>query len=64
MLGTNNLGLYRNLATIDLPAGLTEIGARWFAGCVHLTSVTVPQTISVIGDEAFYDCERLSKVII
>ena len=47
---------------MELPEGLTEIGGLWFAGCVHLVSLSVSTTVQTIGQEAFYKCERLASV--
>lgn len=46
-----------------IPNGVTEIGARTFQNVKGLTSVTLPSTVTSIGDYAF-DSSLLSKVII
>ena len=40
------------------------IEASSFAYCKSLTSITVPNTVTVINDRAFYYCDALSEVII
>ncbi len=46
---------------LELPANLTEIGAEAFYG-TPITSVTIPQKVTVIGSDAFADCADLATV--
>ena len=39
----------------DLP--VTTIGYYAFSGCAGLTSITLPNSITTIGDRAFPDCD-------
>lgn len=43
---------------------LTEIGANGFSDQKNLTSVEIPNTVTVIDDYAFIECSSLAKVII
>ena len=41
------------LGSVNLPEGLTSIGLRAFINC-NLTSVTIPSTVTSMGDYTFY----------
>ncbi len=43
-------------------SGGEELSRESFKDCKALTSVTLPTTLKVIGDSAFENCEKLSKV--
>ena len=43
---------------------VTRIGRRTFYECPHITSITLPQTIDGISDEAFYHCRGLKEITI
>ena len=42
--------------------GLTEICNQAFSGCNSLTSITLPETVTVIGADAFCGCTSLASV--
>ena len=48
-----------DFARVDVPEGVTDIGAGAFAGSASLARVTLPQGIQRIGDGAFSDCPKL-----
>ncbi len=50
-----------NLTTASLPVGLEQIGKYAFSGTA-LKKVTIPKTISQLGEGAFADCTRLKNV--
>ena len=41
---------------------VTKLADNAFQGCVNLTSVTLPNTITEIGLNAFYGCRKLSSI--
>ena len=45
-------------------AGITEIRPYAFAGCENLVSIEIPDSVTVIGDSAFYNCTALTTVVI
>ena len=54
---------------VEIPAELdgypvTAIGERAFEGCYYITSVTIPDGVSVIESRAFWECESLESVSI
>lgn len=89
-IGKNNFcaggnQLFENLAEVEVPSTLKEIGFGAFQGDskltkfdfsnlksigsvafagTGLTDVSIPSDGVVFGDEAFYDCEKLSSVTI
>lgn len=50
-----------NLTEIFLPEGLTTIGKLAF-DCCPLYSLTIPSTVTKIGESAFMNCQRLKSV--
>ncbi len=51
----------RNIDEFDA-AALTEIGAYAFEGCTSLTSVTLPETMTVLNAGVFYGCTALDTI--
>ena len=49
------------LTELIIPSGTTKINANAFSGC-SIQSVTIPASITTVGDYAFYACENLSAV--
>lgn len=41
---------------------VTEIGARAFAGDIQVVSVYIPDSVVVIGEQAFDDCRNLESI--
>ncbi|MGN0234692.1 MAG: leucine-rich repeat protein, partial [Paludibacteraceae bacterium] len=54
----------RNILSISLPDGLTDIGAYAFYDCSSLTSITIPDGVTDIGNGAFEGCTPLASIII
>ena len=52
-----------NLESIDLPDGVIMIGDRAFRG-TGLTEVTIPRTVTDIGERAFVTCSNLKTATI
>ncbi len=62
-------GYYSNLVSFGIKdvvvaSGTTEILEDAFSGCSNLISVKIPDSVTSIGDYAFWDCKNLNKVYI
>jgi len=54
----------RNLQTVIISNGVTEIGDGAFMGCTSLSSITIPNSVTSIGISVFYNCSRLESISI
>lgn len=45
--------------TCEVPEGTVEIGEFAFAGCQQLSAVTIPESVTAIGSNSFWNCENL-----
>ena len=50
------------LTELQIPEGISEIGAYTFYGCSALTKVHIPEGVTSIGSCAFMECERLEEI--
>lgn len=50
------------IQSVDLPAGLTHIGAGAFSQCTQLADIAIPDTVKSIGEQAFLNCQSLTAV--
>ncbi len=53
---------HRNIVSVKLPNGLTEIGRLAFNDCINLEKINFPNTLKTIGDHAFAYCRSLKKI--
>lgn len=51
-----------SLISINLPEGLTYIGAYAFKGCISLPEIIIPSTLASMGNNAFDGCTNLKKI--
>lgn len=49
--------------TYEVPEGVTSLGNSSFANCDKLTSVTLPSTLTYIGEDVFLNC-RITSITI
>ena len=52
-----------NAGIVTIPAGVEEITSGAFAGNTSVTTVYLPKSIKVIGNQAFAACNNLSEVV-
>ncbi len=51
-----------NLTSIEIPDGVTYIGASSFEDCKSLTSIEIPASVEIISSYAFKGCTSLTRV--
>lgn len=61
--GTSGLYACDKLTTVEIPEGVKTIGPYAFGNCGALESVTIPSTVTGIGESAFYSTALTSIVI-
>ena len=54
----------KNISTIVIGDGVTNIGSYAFSGCYGLISVIIPNSVTSIGNSAFSGCSCLTSVTI
>jgi hypothetical protein len=52
----------KNLVSITIPAGITEIPDNTFDGCESLKEVEIPDSVTTIGGWVFLNCKELTTV--
>ena len=52
----------RDITTLNIPSGTTQIGEYAFFHCSKLTSVEIPNSVTSIGTSAFEICTGLTSV--
>ena len=53
-----------NIKEVIIEEGVTGIGEEAFASCGSMTSVSIPDSVAIIGDGAFYWCSSLTNIVI
>ena len=64
---STGIGLFRNcthLASIAIPANITNLADFEFYGCVGLTNVSIASGATRIGSEVFLGCSNLTRIMI
>ena len=49
-------------AQVCIPEGIRQIGPEVFQGHTEITSLTLPDSLEIIGEAAFADCDNLRQV--
>ena len=57
-------GCYKQIKSVIIEEGITEIGQNAFHFCYNLTSVSIPDSVKAIDEYAFYLCTGLESVTI
>ena len=52
------------VTSVNIPNGVTSIGAIAFGGCTSLVSITIPDSVTSIGRSAFSRCSSLASITI
>ena len=52
----------KDIISVQFNEGLIKIGNWAFYECTLLKSITLPSTLTEIGDSAFFDCRNLREV--
>lgn len=62
MYFTNNIIREKEVEKVILPDGVTEIPKLTFSDCYTLREIKIPDSVKIIGDEAFIGCTDLCKI--
>ena len=54
----------KDLTSVVIPEGVTDLGDYAFFDCSSLTSITIPYGVTTIGESAFWCCSSLTSVSI
>ncbi|GHU55254.1 hypothetical protein FACS189442_2600 [Spirochaetia bacterium] len=54
----------KNLVVVNIPVGVTRIGAEAFRGCEGLVAVTMEKDLIIIEEYAFASCKSLAVIAI
>ena len=56
--------LSKAIHTLIIEEGITSIGTYTFQDCSNLTSISIPNTVKRIGEDAFYENTSLKSIVI
>lgn len=64
IMGDGILVAYRgNASQVYIPDGVKQIGPGCFMDHVEITEVSIPESVSIIGEDAFNGCSRLKNIV-
>ena len=65
VIGLGNMSIYhaRNLRSLKLPDGLLYIDDGALSECRRLSSLDIPESVIIIGKEAFEFCTEIKKLV-
>lgn len=64
VLGQNCLAGFERLNSLEIPGSVVEIEHGAFPGCTNLKNVIIGESVTHIGDQAFYECNALTSMTI
>ena len=59
-----NAFMEAEVETVKMGANVTKIDEDAFIGCLHLTTINIPDGVESIGKSAFYQCKALESITI
>ena len=62
--GLSLLNVDKDITSLQIPAGVTEIGNSALKDCTALTAVSIPGSVTSIGTYAFQYCSALNRLLI
>jgi hypothetical protein len=51
-----------NCSEVQIPSGVTGLGANCFLWCTSLTSITLPESLNSLGIRCFQNCSSLTSI--
>ena len=55
---------YSRIKTVVIEDGVKSIYSSAFECCVNLENVTIPGSVVIIGDGAFFECKKLAEIVL
>ena len=52
----------KNIVSVTIPSGITQLNGYTFSGCSNLTTVKIPDSLIYIYDNVFEDCIKLKNI--
>ena len=60
-IGWNGFG-DTGITEVYMPSTVTQISSYAFSGCTQLEKVILPTYLKILGNQVFYDCDKLSTI--
>ncbi len=53
-----------DIKSVLIEDGITEIGSNVFSGCRQLENISIPSSVKIINNKAFYRCSNLQELLL